>query len=79
MTNTLARLETSGLIAIRADESDGRKKRVSITAEGLKVRQAATSAIRPVLEAMRDEIAVEEFVAALPFLIRLRSWLDQHR
>ncbi len=79
MTNTLARLEAQGLVAVRPDAGDGRRKQVSITAKGLDVREAALKATKPRLDAIRAAIPATEFEAALPFLSRLRAWLDDNR
>jgi DNA-binding MarR family transcriptional regulator len=79
MTNTLARLEAQGLIAVRPDNSDGRRKQVSITPAGLAAREAALRVTKPRLDAVRAAIAPEDFEAALPFLSRLRAWLDDNR
>lgn len=79
VTNTLQRLEILGLIAIRPDPGDGRQKLVSITAAGLEAQEAAFQALGPKLEAIRAEIPQADFAAALPFLSRLRAWLDENR
>jgi DNA-binding MarR family transcriptional regulator len=79
MTNTLARLEAQGLVAVRPDDSDGRRKQVSITPAGLATREAALKSVKPRLDAIRAAIPPEDFAAALPFLSRLRAWLDENR
>ena len=79
MTNTLARLEARGYVSVRPDGADGRRKQVSVTAAGLAAREAALRATRPRLEAIRAAIPAEDFEAALPFLSRLRGWLDENR
>ncbi len=76
MTNTLQRLEAQAYVAITADKDDGRRKRVALTDEGLKAQRAAVAQVRPKLEAMRDAFAPTDFDAVLPFLRRLRAWLD---
>jgi len=75
MTHTLQRLEGRRLIAMAADDGDGRMKRVAITQAGLAARRAAISAIRPRIEAVRAAFGAAEFAAALPFLERLAAWL----
>lgn len=79
MTNTLQRLEAQGLIVIRPDPGDGRRKFISITPAGTNAQDAAFQALRPQLDAIRAEIPQAEFAAALPFLTRLRAWLDENR
>lgn len=79
MTNTLQRLEAQGFVRVVGDEADGRRKRVSLTAEGARAYDAAIMAVRPSLEAMRSAFTDAEFEAALPFLVALRTWLDENR
>ena len=79
MTNTVQRLEAAGLIAVRADAVDGRKKQVSITPMGLQAHEQALDGLRPYTNALRAAIPAAEFEAALPFLARLRGWLDDNR
>ncbi len=79
MTNTLQRLEARGLIEIRADPSDGRGKLVSITAEGRRARDTAIATLDPLLADLRAVIPDRDFARALPFLRKLRSYLDRER
>jgi len=75
MTHTLQRLEADGLIAVADDADDGRRKRISLTAEGAAAQRAALAAIRPKLEELRAAFEPAEFEAPLPFLRRLAAWL----
>lgn len=79
MTNTLQRLEAKGLVTVVGDETDGRRKLVSLTAAGVEAYTASVNAMRPDLEAMREAFTDAEFVAALPFLTALRTWFDETR
>jgi len=79
MTNTLGRLETRGLVAIRPDPNDGRAKRVALTARGRKLRDRAIAALGPELAEITAHIPAQDFAAALPFLQRLRAYLDEAR
>ncbi|MFI4934404.1 MAG: MarR family winged helix-turn-helix transcriptional regulator [Caulobacterales bacterium] len=79
MTNTLQRLEAARFVRVTADPADGRRKRVELTAEGAAAHQASLLAARPRLESLRGAFGAAEFEAALPFLRRLRAWLDAHR
>ena len=79
MTNTIQRLEAEGYIAVRRDSVDGRKKQVSMTARGLQAQEQALDHLRPQTNALREAIPIAEFEAALPFLRRLRTWLDSNR
>lgn len=79
MTNTLQRLEAQGFVEIVPDQSDGRKKLVTITARGAGAYEAAITALRPYYAGLREAFTDAEFEAALPFLRKLRMWLDENR
>ena len=79
ITNTLQRLETQGFVTVEPDASDGRRKRVAITPEGLAVREAALIAMRPLHDTLRSAFTETEFVEVLPFLHALRTWLEEAR
>jgi len=79
MTNTLQRLEAQGFVRIVGDETDGRRKLVTLTAEGAQAFNAGLGAMKPHLDAMRGAFTETEFKAALPFLQALRIWLDENR
>jgi len=79
ITNSLQRLEGRGLIAIAADPADGRRKRVSITAEGLAIYDQCLATLRPMTESLREAFTDQEFQDALPFLNALRTWLAETR
>lgn len=79
MTNTLQRLEAQGFVSVVPDKSDGRKKRVTMTAEGAAAFEAAIGALRPYYAGLREAFTDDEFDTALPFLRRLRMWLDENR
>lgn len=79
MTNTLQRLEAQGYVTVEPDPADGRRKLVEITPDGRTVHYQALSALRPMTESLRSAFTEAEFVAALPFLKALRTWLDEMR
>lgn len=79
MTHTLQLLERKGFVTIAPHGADGRKKLVSITAEGVVAHGEATAALRPYLEQLREAFTDRDFESALPFLGALRGWLDEHR
>lgn len=79
MTNTLQRLEAQGYVRVVADTADGRKKRVSLTAEGARAYEAGLTALRPRMEGLREAFTDTEFSSALPFLRALRVWMDENR
>ena len=79
MTNTLQRLEARSLVRVEPDPADGRRKRVTITREGLAAHDQALSALRPMMESLREAFTTAEFSEALPFLTALRGWLGDTR
>lgn len=79
MTNTLQRLEASGLVAIKPSPSDGRSKEVRITAKGRRVRERAIAATQPELAAMIEVLGGSNIAQMLNELQRLREYLDANR
>jgi DNA-binding MarR family transcriptional regulator len=79
MTNTIQRLEARGLVTVVPDPVDGRAKRVLLTPEGRTMRDRAIGGLGPAIEAMAAQIDPPDFRAALPFLKRLRAYLDAER
>jgi len=77
LTNTLQRLCVRGIILVETCESDARRKRIWLTAEGRKSYTQALSAIRPNMEHLRDGFTQREFREALPFLRALRRFLAE--
>jgi len=79
MTYTLQQLEAQGYVRIDPDPADARAKIVRITSKGLRARDAGADSVRPGMLALLEQVGVEEFARALPFLIRLRQVLDAAR
>lgn len=79
MTSTLQRLEAKGFISSTPDLTDGRSKRISITAEGRAARDQSIKAIEHDLAAMEAALGTTEMQSALPFLVTLRTFLDRRR
>jgi DNA-binding MarR family transcriptional regulator len=79
VTNTLQRMEAMGVVEIRADDHDGRKKRVMVTRQGAATFTEMLRRVRPHLDQLRGGFTDAEFVEALPFLRALRIWLDENR
>lgn len=79
MTNTLQRLENRGLVRIKADPRDGRGKLVTITDAGRTMRLRCVESVSPLLAELTQEISDAEFASALPFLEKVRIYLDTHR
>ena len=76
MTNTLNRLEWSGYIHVRPDWDDARRKMIAISPAGRRAREAALSAIAPVLAAAMAEIGPDRLRAAIPVLRAMREKLE---
>jgi DNA-binding MarR family transcriptional regulator len=76
MTHALGRLSAAGLIAIEGEQADKRRKRIKLTAAGERAYAEGAVALSPMLQALRASFPTEEFEAALPFLNRLRGWLQ---
>lgn len=79
MTHILQRLESRGLVSVKTDPADARRKRVTITPDGLDVHAAAVGGLKPMMEALRSAFTDEEFAGVLPFLNALRDWLQETR
>lgn len=79
MTNTLQRLEAAGLVKIVGDPADGRAKHVTITAKGLKARNATLARLMPAISALAATVGAETFSGMLPDLARVRAALDAAR
>ena len=79
MTNTVQRLEAQGFVRVAADLKDKRSKRISITADVIQAHAAALAAFGPDLKTLEREFGADTFAAAIPFLQRVRAYLDEHR
>ena len=79
MTNNLNRLQEKELIRIEPDEHDGRIKRIFLTDLGRKTRTRALNSVEQHFELLKKEFGDEAFESILPFLSRLRTYLDANR
>ena len=79
MTNTLARLESGGLVEVRADARDGRAKLVFLTPAGAKARTEALKARELLFEELMAKFPVAELSKVTPLLAKLRAHLDTAR
>lgn len=79
MTNTLKKLEDKGFVEIRIDENSARRKLVTMTVEGKQARQEALKAVEPLLKELLGEVSRKELEASLPFLQKVRMFLDERR
>ena len=77
MTNTLGRLEAAGYVNIRPDQDDARRKRVSLSPEGMAARNDAVTRIAPVFDAVVDGLGPERIKTVLPILRELREMMDR--
>jgi DNA-binding MarR family transcriptional regulator len=76
MTNTLSKLEWAGYIHIRPDWEDARRKMVSISRSGRMARDAAISAITPMVSDLIADLGEDRVRASLPVLRELRAKLE---
>lgn len=76
ITNTLSKLETNGLIHIRGDWDDARKKYVSLTQTGKFAREMAVNSVAPIFKEATETIDPIELKALLSALRGLRLLLD---
>ena len=79
MTNTLDKLEQKGAINIAPDPADGRSKVVTITSKGKQLREQAIRSSGPAFADVASFIEPEALDQIIPFLKRLRGFLDTHR
>ena len=76
MTNTLSKLEWAGYVHIRPDWDDARRKLVSISPAGTRARDAALSAIMPLISQVVSELGEDKVRATLPVLREMRAKLS---
>lgn len=77
MTNTIGKLEWAGHVHVRPDWEDARRKFISISPSGLKARDAAISAITPVVAGVVESIGAEHVRAVLPLLREMRIRFEE--
>jgi len=79
MTSTLGRLIEKDLVTTAPDDSDGRAKLVTITAEGRRMRQACVAAMAPALRRLEAKLGAGALAALIAPLGDLRAALDTMR
>lgn len=79
MTHTLAVLTRHGFVAIEPHPTDGRSKVVRLTPAGRAFRDEAISSMAPAFRYLADNISMDELMAAMPVLERVRKLLDAER
>ncbi len=77
MTNTLSKLEWAGWVHVRPDWEDARRKMVSISASGIAARDAAVTAIAPVIAEVVNTVGADKVKTALPVLREMRVQLSK--
>ena len=77
ITNTLQRMEATGLAHVGPDPDDRRKKRVTLTPPGRQAYQRAMATMKPRMESLREGFTQKEFREVLPFLRALRLWMHE--
>ncbi|HEY3697561.1 MarR family winged helix-turn-helix transcriptional regulator [Phenylobacterium sp.] len=76
LTSILQRMSALGLVAVFADVSDGRKKRVRVTRDGVETYLSVVKGLRADKESLRSAFTEGEFRDALPFLRALKVFLE---
>lgn len=79
MTNTLKKLEAKKLITVMPDESSGRKKRVTMTKKGRRLRDKAIASTAPLLIEFAELFPVEKIRRSTRQLAQVRQYLDDYR
>ncbi len=76
MTNTIARLAALGCVQVRDDQNDKRRKLVSLTPKGLRVREEAMADVTPVFAEVTNKFGRDRLREVLPVLRDLRIFLS---
>ncbi|MEZ8082168.1 MarR family winged helix-turn-helix transcriptional regulator [Enterovibrio norvegicus] len=79
LTKVVNKLADQGLVDIRKDDADGRKKWIKINEEGLSKVQAAFMRFLPVMDQCFDQWDSEDMRQMLQHTDTLKNWLDTHR
>lgn len=79
MTNTLKKLEAKKFIQVEPDANSGRKKKVTITAEGREIRQLAIASAAPMLQEFAAAFPTADIEKQVRELQKIRQYLDERR
>ncbi|MEO0792291.1 MAG: MarR family transcriptional regulator [Pseudomonadota bacterium] len=79
MTHTLAGLVKAGLVVMRANEDDGRSKRVWISKKGIAFRDKAIRSLDEDVERLSTSFSVARVKRLLPELEAIRKTMDADR
>lgn len=77
MTNTIGKLEWAGHVHVRPDWDDARRKFISISPSGLRAREAALSAIAPIVADVVQSVGPDAIREMLPVLREMRRQFEQ--
>jgi DNA-binding MarR family transcriptional regulator len=79
MTNTLRKLQSKGLIKVEPDPHSGRKKRVTMTEAGRRLRERAIAAAMQLFREHQSGMDMEIIKRQLAELQDIRQYLDEYR
>jgi DNA-binding MarR family transcriptional regulator len=79
MTNTLGKLQSKGLIKVEPDPLSGRKKRVTMTEAGRRLREKAISEAMPLFTEHQAAMDMQIIERQLLELQEIRQYLDEYR
>ncbi|WP_262415424.1 MarR family winged helix-turn-helix transcriptional regulator [Vibrio sp. SCSIO 43132] len=79
ITKVVNKLFDMGLVDIRKDEQDGRKKWVRINEKGLAKVQSAFSSFLPMMNECFDDWTEDDMSQMLSHSNKLKVWLDNNR
>ncbi len=79
MTNSIQKLEAKGFVEIAPDPNDGRAKKIRINDAGREAREEGIAALVDQFPLLLTAFDGSEFEKAIPFLRRLRMFLDENR
>ncbi len=79
ITKVVNKLHEMGLLDIKKDAQDGRKKWVSINPAGLDKVTQAYQGFAPFMSQTFEDWDLEEMTQTLEKLDKLKHWLDNHR
>ncbi|MGF1769591.1 MarR family winged helix-turn-helix transcriptional regulator [Enterovibrio makurazakiensis] len=79
LTKVVNKLADQGLVDVRKDDEDGRKKWIKINANGLARVQSAFNSFLPNIDQCFDQWDDDEMRQMLQHTDKLKTWLDNNR
>jgi DNA-binding MarR family transcriptional regulator len=73
VTHLVGRLESQGLVAVKAAPGDSRRKRVRLTEAGVRALGEASASLKDLAASLRAALPAEGFERTLPLLRSLRE------